>query len=31
MDYNSQFQIEKNVEEVADFLKNDVWDEISSP
>jgi len=27
MDYNSQFQIEENVEAVAEFLKNDVWDD----
>jgi hypothetical protein len=31
MEYNSQFQIEENVEEVADFLKRDVWDDEESP
>jgi len=26
MEYNSQFQIEENVEAVANFLKDDVWE-----
>lgn len=33
LDYNSQYQIEENIDEVANFLKEDVWDadDVMSP